>query len=117
VPANRSWTATGIHVKVGKLVTFAASGRIEAAPETQRHPYYHSVPARGRKEPLADAPEPTLPSLALIGRIGPHGRPFLIGSEKSIVSGNGEIFLGINQSVVSENSGEWTVRVTLEPRD
>jgi hypothetical protein len=117
VPANRSWTATGIHAKVGTLLTFTASGRIEAAPETQTHPYYHSVPARGRKEPLADAPEPTLPSLALIGRIGPHGRPFLIGSGKAIVSGNGQIFLGINQSVVSENSGEWTVRVTLQPRD
>jgi len=117
VPADQTWTGTGIRVTQGMTVDMTATGEIEAAPATDPRAYYHRVPPQGRAERVSQTPEPKLPGLALLGRVGPNGRPFYIGSQPRvrIDSAEGELFLGINDDVVSDNAGEWTVRIAIRP--
>ena len=58
-------------------------------------------------------PEPGAPAGALIGRIG-NGTPFLIGANTSPiqVTGNGNLMLGINDDVLTDNSGQYHVTIT-----
>lgn len=113
VPATTAWTATGIHLKGVSEVAISATGTIQASDGSRI--YYHDVPPEGREERLPQFPFPTLPGLALIGRIG-DGPAFYIGKELHIKStvkeGNDELLLGINDDLVDDNSGHWTVQIT-----
>ena len=54
---------------------------------------------------------PSVPTGALIGRIG-TGQPFLIGTASSIAApAAGQLFLGINDSNVSDNQGSYQVDI------
>ncbi len=54
---------------------------------------------------------PGVPTGALIGRIG-TGQPFLIGTASSIAApAAGQLFLGINDSNVSDNQGSYQVEI------
>jgi hypothetical protein len=60
----------------------------------------------------AQAPLPTSLAGALIGRIG-NGRPFGIGNQTSIPApAAGQLFLGINDGQLDDNSGEFRVEIT-----
>jgi len=76
--------------------------------------YYHDVPPEGREERLPHFPFPTLPGLALVERIG-EGPTFYIGKELriklTVKEEKDELFLGINDDLVDDNSGNWTVQV------
>ena len=115
VPANQGWTATGVHLTTGQIIDVMATGTIEAAGDAEPRPYYHRVPPGGREERMSQAPKPDSPGLALLGRIGPNGPPFFIGSEAHlrIDYEGGELFLGINDDAVSDNSGAWNVTIGL----
>jgi len=112
VPATTNWIATGIHLKGIDELAISAAGVIQASNENRI--YYHDVPPEGREERLPHFPFPTLPGLALVGRIG-EGPTFYIGKElriKLIVKEEkDELFLGINDDLVDDNSGNWTVQV------
>lgn len=115
VPATQPWTATGVRLTEGTEVEITAEGNIEATPSTDQRSYYHHVPPEGRDERLGQFPQPNLPGLALLGRIG-EGPVFLVGAKIRFVvdasRGAGELFLGINDDVVDDNAGEWTVRIS-----
>lgn len=108
VPANRSWTATGITVRKGEVVRFSARGEVRlggAADDTS------GVNGRqGAYAPRASAPRVFLGGL--VGRVG-NGDPFGIGGQESVPMPNdGQLYLGVNDSTFQDNSGEYTVVVT-----
>jgi hypothetical protein len=58
---------------------------------------------------------PHVPYGAVAGRVGPHGKPFLVGHHVG-VKGPGELYLVYNDcappAAYRDNRGAWTVRVT-----
>jgi hypothetical protein len=111
VPAHTQWIDTGLNVQQGQLVTFSASGQIQFS----NNPADTAVPAGStnqRYEPRA--PIGTALAGALIGRIG-KGLPFGIGNQTAPIGmpASGRLFLGINDSNVRDNSGQFDVTLTF----
>lgn len=104
VPADRSWTRTGVDVRAGDIISFRASGEIDwgkglSGPEGRR------AGEGGIFRPLGEEP-----ACGLIGRIG--ALSFFIGASAEIeAAGDGELELGINDDKVSDNAGEFRVRI------
>ena len=115
VPANRAWTPTGVVLRPGELVMVQASGTIEAASPSAPGPFYHAVPPTGRAQFHPDKPQPLLAALSLLGRIG-VGPVVPVGPFARWYAGppygSGELFLGINDDGLEDNSGAWQVRIT-----
>lgn len=111
----RQWTATGITVRQGQTVQFESGGEIKLNKEG----YMVARPA-GSTENTFDkkAPLPNVPVGALIGRIGQSrllARPFAIGDRTSLnMPASGELFLGVNDSNLTDNSGSFTVRIKAD---
>jgi serine/threonine protein kinase len=115
VPANQFWTPTNLYLKNGMVVEITASGKVDAAADER--PYYHDVPPEGREERIAQVPQPQLPGLCLLGKIAP-AQVFYVGAKIRIPvdpSKEGELFLGINDDIVDDNSGDWDVRIIVHP--
>ena len=50
----------------------------------------------------------------LIGRIGYNGKPFAIGSARTVtMTKGGKLFLGINDFIFGDNTGSFTVTIQL----
>jgi hypothetical protein len=118
VPATQFWTATGVTLREGMEVEITATGLIEATPESDKRPFFHRVPPEGRAERVKQVPHPKLPALGMLGRIG-EGPVFYVGAGSQFTvtasSGSGALFLGINDDVVEDNSGEWQAKITVRP--
>ena len=72
--------------------------------------------AAGRAAFAPGAPLPRALAGALLGRIG-SGQPFAIGNLTSVVMpADGELFLGVNDDGLNDNSGQFTVTVTAAAR-
>ena len=107
VSARDAWTDTGVDVRAGQQIYFQANGEVRWGPS-------RSDGAAGeRNSPFnAGRPLPDRPGAALIARIGERD-VFFIGAEQGPfrVRGNGRLFLGINDDVLTDNSG--ALRVTV----
>jgi hypothetical protein len=116
VAASAAWTATGVVLDPGVGVEIEASGTIEAAAPSEGRALYHQVPPSGRAEFHSHLPQAFLPALSLLGRIG-NGPVVPVGLGVRMLAappyGSGELFLGINDDGVGDNSGAWTVRITI----
>ncbi|MDQ6760372.1 MAG: hypothetical protein M3Z32_10995 [Acidobacteriota bacterium] len=116
VPANRPWTRTGIYLNPGSTVLLEARGSIEAVSQSDTRAAFHRVPPEGRPERQINKPQPLLPALGLLARIG-NGPVLEAGARAEFPVGDpygaGELQLGINDDNVDDNSGSWTVRVTV----
>ena len=111
-PTER-WTDTGLWVEAGDRVTFDAEGTIHmggsgddaATPAGSRS---------GRRAP--EAPLRNQSAGILIARIG-NAEILAVGDRRTIrVPASGELFLGVNDDVLADNSGEYRVSVTVQPR-
>lgn len=103
VSANQQWTPTGLNVRRGETLNLRATGEIKFGPAS-------SSPA-GSGEINQANPVPTVPTGALIGRIG-NGQPFLIGNQTQIQApAAGQLFLGVNDSHLPDNSGAFQVEI------
>lgn len=115
VPANRAWTPTGVALNPCIQVMVEASGMIEAAAASEPRGYYHGVPPAGRGQFHADKPYQLLTTLSMVGRIG-DGPVVPVGTFARWWAGppygSGELFLGINDDGLADNSGAWKVRIT-----
>jgi len=110
VDARRAFTDTGVDVAVGDRVAIGATGTI-----------FHD--ATGSTGPNGVAERRDLHQFnvldaenhaALLGRIGPNGAPFAVGSDFSSSSlAPGRLFLGINDIGVDNNSGAFTATITV----
>lgn len=106
VSADVAWNDSGIDVRAGQTVYFEAQGRVRWGRDRQ------DGPAGERNSP----PNPNRPmgnrnAAALIGRIGDD--MFFIGDETGPVRmrSSGRLFLGVNDDVLTDNSGNFRVVV------
>jgi len=109
VSARQPWTATGMTVKRNDTYSINANGEIQLSGDASdvATPFGSKS---GRK--ATNAPVPTAPAGALIGRIGANGQPFAIGSGVTIkMPGDGQLFLGINDDGFADNRGEFRVDI------
>jgi len=128
VPATQLWTDTGIMVTAGETVYITASGAVQTggqipawASNTPDGQPLSSQCATGRSTPF---PFPSLACFSLIGAItqsGPPpttgGSPFEVGSSATFpVAASGELYLGINDNVLTGNNGSWTAQITVYPQ-
>jgi hypothetical protein len=111
--SSRAWTPTGITVRRGQTVRFDANGEVTFSPQN------HVATPAGSRDNLFDsrAPVPTLLQGALIGRVGASGRGggsvFAIGGQNTVVMpADGQLFLGVNDSGLGDNRGDFSVGIT-----
>ena len=108
VPANQAWTPTGIRVVEGQTVNFTVQGDVQLSTDTADRATAAGA-ASGRV--AQQAPLPSALAGALIGRIG-NGAPFGIGNQTSVpMPASGELFLGVNDDQVADNTGGFVVDV------
>lgn len=110
VPCQVTWTKTGIQVQAGQKLTLTATGELKGGelafgPEgTSEHPEWARYSL-----------VPEWPHLALIGKVGEDGSPFLVGrSYSGTVIRGGELYLGVNDLDAENNDGSFAVSVTVE---
>lgn len=109
VRANAPWSDTGVDVRNGQEIYFEAAGEIRWGPGDRR-----DGPDGERNSPFnANRPMPNRPAGALIGRIGESNDYFFIGTNPDAirVRGSGRLFLGINDDVLTDNTGNFRVIV------
>jgi len=129
VAADAGWVDTGIDVEPGQEIRFAASGEIDLQrgnPEAKCGP-------GGLDLFTVDQPVPNANLGALIGRVAQLVASrvdedskmeirdeifvlFLIGPENSVtVPIKGRLYLGVNENVLKDNGGSYTVVVARRP--
>jgi len=112
VPAQQQWVPTGIVVRQGQALRFEVTGEISLnQARTLR------ARSAGNTNTALDraARMPAIPLGALIGQISSGGRmsaPFAIGDRASVaMPGDGELFLGINDSNFADDAGAFAVYI------
>ena len=110
VPANQQWTPTGIRVNFGDKLQLQISGQITLSANNPKDVAIPQGSLLQRR--AASSPMPTVLAGALIGRID-NGQPFGIGNLSSIAApASGMLYLGINDDVVTDNTGQFTVMIS-----
>lgn len=102
----QQWTDTGIDVRAGQTVYFDASGKVRWGRDRQDGPAgEHNSPSNPNR------PMSNRNAAALIGRIG--GDMFFIGDDTGPMRmrSSGRLYLGINDDVLTDNSGTFRVVV------
>jgi hypothetical protein len=107
-----SMVGTGLRVRQGDKLVVKASGSINFRN------WGESSGPDGNQDRFGTQGPNNLPGMALCGRIGANGKPFLLGSAKQLTAeGDGELFLGLAFTNNTGNSnGEYKVVVTATPR-
>ncbi len=106
VSGTQQWTPTGLAVRRGEPLTFAASGEVRIGGSGNA-----AASPAGAGEANPGNPLRTAPTGALIGRVG-NGQPFLIGNQTRVqVPAAGQLFLGVNDSHLADNQGNFQVEV------
>ncbi len=115
VPGTEQWTDTGIDLSIHDRVLIEADGAITpSAPWGPLHDPNgdpRTIARQYNLEGLRDVNH-----AGLIGRIGEAGTPFQVG--RLLVSRadtDGRLFLGINDTDVANNDGEFTATITVNP--
>ncbi len=109
VPGNQAWTPTGITVTQGQTLSFNASGQVGWAQGASNV----TGPDGNNSATNAQYPVPNKGVGALIGRVGPNGQPFAIGSQGRVtMPASGELFLGVNDNYLTDNRGSFTVQIS-----
>ena len=106
VSADVQWNDSGVDVRAGQTIYFEAQGRVRWGRDRQ------DGPAGERNSPSnPNRPMGNRNAAALIGRIG--NDLFFIGDETGPVRmrSGGRLFLGVNDDVLTDNSGNFRVVV------
>lgn len=113
VNAKQQWTPTGLVVRRGEVLTFNTTGEIQLSTAGDDI----AAPAGAKSGRFtAGAPMPSALAGALIGRIG-NGQAFGIGNLTTVaMPAAGQLFLGINDDHLDDNSGEFRVEITRTGR-
>jgi hypothetical protein len=106
-----SMLGTGLRLKPGDRVMVRASGTINFRN------WGENCGPDGNQDRFGAQPN-NLPGMALVGRIGQNGKPFLLGSSKQFAAeGEGELFVGLAFGRnTGETTGEYKVRVVATPK-
>lgn len=110
IDARQAWTPTNVQVRQGERVAFQATGQIAwGRGGTQvAGPDGAEMEASVRR----DYPVPSAGVGALVGRID-NGPAFFVGTgtEPIVMPADGQLYLGINDTGRSDNSGSYAVRI------
>jgi hypothetical protein len=106
VSANQQWTDSGIDVRAGQTIYFEAQGRVRWGRDRQDGPGGENNSPSNPNRPMGNRN-----AAALIGRIG--NDMFFIGDETGPIRmrSGGRLYLGINDDVLTDNSGNFRVVV------
>lgn len=119
IPANILWCDTKTDIGMAEHVIVDASGSWTAACRGMDPiPYFGPDGYSGNRHPYNqdNCPLPSNTNYALVGRIGDHGIPFLIGSHIDFISSSsGRLFACMNDEAgyFGDNAGDVTLNVTL----
>ena len=112
VPGTQPWTSTNLVLAAGQSVGFVAAGQVAV------NNYASELPDGDPTcVPDTSFTAPGLTCYSLIGRIG-ASPPFEIGAARNLtVATSGILYLGVNDQVnaFGDNSGQWTVDLTIPP--
>lgn len=106
VSADMDWNDAGIDVRAGQTVYFEATGQVRWGRDRR------DGPAGERNSPSnPNRPMPNRNAAALIGKIGSD--LFFIGDDTDAirVRNSGRLYLGVNDDVLTDNSGNFRVVV------
>lgn len=106
VSANVDWIDTGVDVRAGQTVFFEATGQVRWGQDRRDGPAGERNSPSNPNRPLGNRN-----AAALIGKIG--NDLFFIGDETGAirVRNSGRLYLGVNDDVLSDNSGNFRVVV------
>lgn len=107
VASNVAWIDTGVDVRQGQTVYFEAQGEVRWGRDRR-----DGVAGERNSPPNPGRPMPNRNAAALIGKIGSDsGDMFFIGDETGPVRvrGTGRLYLGVNDDVLTDNSGNFRV--------
>jgi hypothetical protein len=120
VPGNQPWTDTGVALKSGESVSVTASGVVNLPAALHVPPMTPAGSSVGCKEAAQlygsspGSPAPKLTCWSLIGRVGPSGSIFGVGTSKTFqASAAGDLYLGINHENVQQITGNWRATVKV----
>jgi PA-IL-like protein len=108
VSADVGWNDTGIDVRSGQTIYFEAQGQVRWGRDRR------DGPAGERNSPSnPNRPMGNRNAAALIGRIGSGNDMFFIGDDAGPIRmrSSGRLFLGVNDDVLTDNSGNFRVVV------
>ncbi len=106
VSASTAWSDSGVDVRAGQTIFFEAEGRVRWGRDRQ------DGPAGERNSPSnPNRPMGNRNAAALIGKIG--NDLFFIGDDAGPIRmrSSGRLYLGINDDVLTDNSGNFRVVV------
>ena len=109
VSANVGWNDAGIDVRAGQSIYIEATGQVRWGKDRRDGP-----DGEKNSPPNQNRPMPNRNAAALIGRIGTGSNDyFFIGDETGPirVRSNGRLYLGINDDLLTDNSGNFRVVV------
>jgi hypothetical protein len=113
VKAAERWTSTGVFVRDGDEVRIDSAGTVQLSVDAADT----SSPGgagSGRRAP--SAPMPDRPAGGLIARIG-NGPPLFVGADPMLrANATGQLYLGVNDDHLSDNRGEFRVKVAVPSR-
>jgi len=114
VSPRQPWTATGLTVRKGEVLTFSTTGEVQLSADSSD--IAGSAGSKtGRK--ATSAPLPNNLAGALIARVGTNGEPFPIGDQTRVTMPMaGQLFLGVNDDGFADNQGEFRVQITRSSR-
>ena len=114
VPGNSAWVATPLTVRKGDRVVFNVTGQVQLSSDAN-DVAQSAGSLTQRRAP--NAPLPQNLAGALIARVG-NSAPFPIGNVTTPVTmpADGQLYLGVNDDEVSDNRGEFVVKMTLQRR-
>jgi hypothetical protein len=106
VSADVAWNDTGIDVRAGQTVYFEATGQVRWGRDRRDGPAGERNSPNNPNRPMGNRN-----AAALIGKIG--NDTFFIGDETGPVRlrSSGRLYLGINDDVLTDNSGNFRVVV------
>ncbi len=113
VDSRRDWQDTGVEVLPGAKITIRAKGAYDFGRGIEIGP--NGLHDRPDARPfLGSWPVNHLTGLALIGRIGKDGDPFLVGEEMETVTyEEGHLFLTVNDDFREVNNGKLNVHIEV----
>jgi hypothetical protein len=111
VQAKNDWTSTQLQVQRGARIRVSAAGVVQLDKTGQKTASPAGIEAPDRGKLLPDKP-----TGGLIAVIGDDNDDFIfVGQDGEFVAArDGLLFLSINESELSDNSGTFQVRVTVE---
>jgi hypothetical protein len=114
VPGNAAWVATPLTVRKGDTVTFNVTGQVQLS--TDANDVAQAAGSLTQRR-AAGSPLPQNFAGALIARVG-NSQPFPIGDVTTPVTmpADGQLYLGINDDEVTDNRGEFIVKMTRNRR-